>query len=123
MEAGKDTKAASKIGELLKRHREGLSLNQREIAHRLRYRSVNFISMLERGGSNIPFAKIPEIVTAYNLPPIFLLIILRECYRESWQVMSAINSALPGAFAATREDREKMIDEAYTASLREYRIE
>jgi transcriptional regulator with XRE-family HTH domain len=122
MESRHGGTATSKLGELLRRHRQAQNLSQREIARKLHYQSLNFICMIENGASQIPFSKIPEIVAAYKLPPIFLLIIMRERHPEAWQVMSAINIALPEVLTSDKKDVERLLDEVYVTALVDYRI-
>jgi transcriptional regulator with XRE-family HTH domain len=122
MEAKHSEIGASKLGELLKRQRHALNLSQRDIARKLHYRHFNFICMIENGTSQIPFSRIPDIVTAYELPPTFLLIIIRERYPDAWRVMSAINIALPEVFMSAKEDVELSLDKAYASALDDYKI-
>jgi transcriptional regulator with XRE-family HTH domain len=78
------------IGEILRQQRLLLSLSQRDIALKLGYRNINFISMIEHGNSRLPFGKLPEIVKAYQLDQFFLPIIVRALYPEAWGVFLQI---------------------------------
>jgi transcriptional regulator with XRE-family HTH domain len=80
------------IGELLKRRREELGLSQRNMAGRLQYKNVNFMSMLETGVSAIPLLRIPDIVQAYELPRFVGLAMLHELHPDAWNVVSQLEA-------------------------------
>lgn len=72
------------IGLLLAARRMELNLSQREIAERLGYRNVNFISMLENNRSSIPLSKVAEVVEAYELSPALTLALVKHIYPDCY---------------------------------------
>jgi hypothetical protein len=83
---------------------------------------MNFISMLERGLSKIPFTKIPQIADAYGLPASFCSVMVKELYPDQWQVIMAINERLHDAHISG-DELERNMDETYMTKLKEFRIE
>jgi len=117
-------KADFKLGRLMRQWREKNGLSQREVAGRLGYRNINFVSMLEHGWSNIPIGKIPAIVKAYDFPPEMNLIILREVSSEVWATLMVLNEkvikskAFPGAIERSDEIYKELCSEANVRDLK-----
>lgn len=77
------------IGAMLKAHREEIGISQRDIANILKYRSVNFISMLESGRSSIPLNRIVDVINAYQLGNEMALIIIKFLHPDVWTLFVA----------------------------------
>lgn len=67
---GGEKEANVLIGRMLRERRQLLGLSQRDICTALGYQNVNFISMIERGGSNIPLDRLADFVKVYQLSPL-----------------------------------------------------
>ena len=87
-----DTKlrAAERIGAILKARREHQDMSQRDVAHILGYRNINFISMIESGRSNPPLARLADIARAYGMDADFVPVMLREIYPETWEIIKSL---------------------------------
>lgn len=109
------------IGELLKRQRESLQLSQREIGDKVGYRNYNFISMLENGIHNLPIAKIPGIVKAYKLEPVFMGVFVKYLYPEIWEVFRTLRQELATQHM-TIEDINELFESKFKTKLAEFRI-
>src|SRR5215472_8170302 len=48
-------------------------LTQREIAHRLGYKGINFVSMMKTGAARVPFEKLPLLAEILGVDPVHLL--------------------------------------------------
>lgn len=111
------------IGALLKAHREHMNLQQRDIAQALRYRNINYISILESGRSNIPLAKIKELAEAYRIDAIIIPIITKYLNPDVWELQMSIIEKCPELFGnLNRETIESEIDKRYFELLREYSL-
>jgi transcriptional regulator with XRE-family HTH domain len=111
-----------RLGALLKRQREMLDMSQHDIALKLEYRNDNFVSMLERGLSKIPFTTIPRIVEAYGLPAEFSAVMVKELYPEQWEVLKEINRTLYSTLILTSL-LDEQIDAIRRLKLGEFGIE
>jgi transcriptional regulator with XRE-family HTH domain len=58
---------------ILRERREHLRMTQGQLAERLGLRSVNFVSMLEAGKSEIPFARVVDLAAVLEVDPVWLL--------------------------------------------------
>lgn len=68
----------SDIGTLIKMRREELGLTQDELAERIGYKSRSSINKIEKGGNDLPRAKIPAFAKALDISPAFFLGELRQ---------------------------------------------
>ncbi|MDE2167628.1 MAG: helix-turn-helix transcriptional regulator [Alphaproteobacteria bacterium] len=48
-------------------------LTQREIAHRLGYRCVDFVSMFKTGAARVPLEKLPALADILEVDPAYLV--------------------------------------------------
>ncbi len=62
------TELDKKLGELVKEYRLRLNMTQLDLANRLDYDSVQFISLIERGMSKIPIKVIGKLVIILGIP-------------------------------------------------------
>lgn len=60
-------KKLSVPGEIVAQRRHDLGLNQAELAKKLAYRNVNFISMLESGDSRVPLERSVDFAKALEI--------------------------------------------------------
>jgi transcriptional regulator with XRE-family HTH domain len=67
MEAKEQKNEREAVGQKLKAIRNFKKLKQEDIAKQLGYTSINFISLVEKGSSNIPFNKILDFAEAYEV--------------------------------------------------------
>jgi transcriptional regulator with XRE-family HTH domain len=79
------------IGAILKAQREKMGLKQADIGRALQIKSYNFVSMMEKGRSQIPLAKIEDIVIAYQFEKeinadYVMLTFVRWLYPEIWDM-------------------------------------
>jgi transcriptional regulator with XRE-family HTH domain len=58
---------------ILRERREHLQMTQGQLAQRLGLRSVNFVSMMEAGKSEIPFARVVDLAQVLEVDPVWLL--------------------------------------------------
>ncbi len=111
------------LGELMKKHREGRKISQRDVANKLNYKNINFISMIEKGATNIPLNRANDFVKAYELPEFFELVIIKERHADCW---TGINRALINnysrKFTQHLKDVNEEVDTKYNDMLREYGI-
>ena len=83
------------IGLILSRQRNRCGLSQSDIAKKLGYANVNFISMIESGKSKIPINRVDELVAAYQLAPEFILVILRTIYPDFLETIYKVARKVP----------------------------
>lgn len=67
-------------------------LTQREIAHRLGYRCVNFVSMMKTGAARVPFEKLPALAEILDVDPAHLVRLGLEQY---WPELEVVSRMLP----------------------------
>lgn len=67
-------------------------LTQREIAQRLGYTSVNFVSMMKTGAARVPLEKLPALAEILGVDPAHLLRLGLEQY---WPEIEVISRVLP----------------------------
>ncbi len=109
------------IGEMLRRQRESLDISQRQIGERSGIDNFNFISMIESGINTVPFARIPEFVSAYELDPVFVGVLVKFLYPDTWAAVCAIHESVPHEIMNSPE-RDILIESACSAALKEFRI-
>jgi len=95
------------VGELLIRLRKRLRLSQFDVAQQLGLSNSNFISMIERGRSQIPLDKFAKFMEVYEATPEQSLVIFRSLWPSSWEAVCYLGS-LCGVL-----DRTKKLDAAY----------
>jgi transcriptional regulator with XRE-family HTH domain len=110
------------IGAYLKKAREEKNLSQKSVAERLNYRNINFISMIESGVSKIPVGKIVEFVNAYQLPPYFGFVIIREVYGDIWRAMIETEKVTPQFENLSLGELDKKMAALYKKELKKYGI-
>jgi transcriptional regulator with XRE-family HTH domain len=110
------------IGAYLKKAREERSLSQKDVAALLKYKNINFISMIENGVSKIPVNKIVEFVNAYKLPPFFGFVIIREVYSDIWKAMIETEKLNPGLKGLSFKDLDRKTADLYKKELKKYGI-
>ena len=96
----------------LKRQREYKGLSQYDLAEVLGYSNSNFISMLERGRSKIPMAKIPDLVSALGLPNEFEAVLFKELYPDEWHLFRNAARKFPEFFDDPEIDLVEGLDRA-----------
>jgi hypothetical protein len=72
------------VGMFLKKYRESKGMSQGDVANKLGYRNVNFISMMEKGGSALPTNRFIDILDAYCIPPEASGGIFSLLYEDIW---------------------------------------
>ncbi|RPJ18033.1 MAG: XRE family transcriptional regulator [Desulfobacteraceae bacterium] len=110
------------IGLYLKRTREKKKLSQKLIAKRLKYKNVNFISMIENGVSKIPANKILNFVKAYQLEPFIGFVLIREVYGDIWKAMLDTEKMDHQYEDLSFKKLDKLIKKLYNKELAEYGI-
>lgn len=108
------------IGELLQRQREHIGASQRDIAAKMDYPYINFISMLEIGAAKIPLGRIPNIVAAYKFGPEFSMILTKVLFPDTWKLFCTIIENEP--FSKKAKDVEAIIDKSLKEKLKEFRL-
>jgi transcriptional regulator with XRE-family HTH domain len=112
-----NTKRDFKLGRLMRAWREKNGLSQREVAAKLGYQNINFISMLEHGWSNIPFPRIQSVVKAYGFPAEMGVVMAMTIAPETWDTFLALNEkvikskALPKAAERCQEVYRELCSE------------
>ena len=116
-------KAAERVGAILKAQRESQDMSQRDVAHLLGYRNINFISMIESGRSNPPLARLADIVVAYGMDAEFVPTMLREIYPETWEIIKTLLTQYKDILANKGPVAlEKQIDKSLAKYCKEYDI-
>lgn len=67
-------------------------LTQREIARRMGYRCVNFVSMMKTGAARVPFEKLPALAEILDVDPAHLVRLGLEQY---WPELEVVSRVLP----------------------------
>lgn len=67
-------------------------LTQREIALRMGYRCVNFVSMIKTGAARVPLAKLPALAEILEVDPAHLVRLGLEQY---WPEIEVVSKVLP----------------------------
>src|SRR5690348_7239118 len=67
-------------------------LTQREIAQRLGYRCVNFVSMMKIGAARVPLEKLPALAAILGVDPAHLVRLGLEQY---WPELEVVSRVLP----------------------------
>lgn len=67
-------------------------LTQREIAQRLGYRCVNFVSMMKTGAARVPLEKLPALAEILDVDPAHLVRLGLEQY---WPELEVVSRVLP----------------------------
>ena len=78
---------AKRIGRILRAYREKNGMTLRDICSILDYKYTNFISALEMGNSTIPIARLGDVCNAYQLPSIFIPIVIKYVHEGSWDAI------------------------------------
>jgi len=103
----------NRLGKLMRRWRETHELSQREIAARLGYKNVNFISMLEHGTSSVPLGRIFDVVKAYELPKEVAVVMAKTISPDAWKMITEMNTKILKHKAMDKkiQDCEEAFDE------------
>lgn len=67
-------------------------VTQREIAQRMGYRSVNFVSMMKTGAARMPLEKLPALAEILGVDPAHLVRLGLEQY---WPELDVVSRVLP----------------------------
>ncbi len=67
-------------------------LTQREIARRMGYRCVNFVSMMKTGAARVPLEKLPALAEILGVDPAHLVRLGLEQY---WPEIDVVSKVLP----------------------------
>lgn len=110
------------IGLLLKAHREHKNLNQRDIAIALRFKSVNYVSIIEKGNSNIPLTKIKDVAAAYQFDPIIANIITKYLNPDNWDLFMAMVDSSPNIWKTTSADIDREVKEKAVFYMKDYSL-
>jgi transcriptional regulator with XRE-family HTH domain len=110
------------IGALLKAHREHKNLNQRDIARALNYKSINYISILEGGKSNIPMDRLKEIMDAYQMNSVITPILVRYLHPDVWNLFMAMLKSYPSLQEMGEKEMDKDVRQNLIRLLKEYGI-
>ncbi len=111
------------VGDLLKRQRELKNITQLNIANKMGYKNVNFVSQIELSRSQLPILKIPDITAAYQFDPAFSLVFLKFLYPDYWVLFAKLMAVSKKSPLITEsEDLDGQIDQLYTKTVKEFRI-
>jgi transcriptional regulator with XRE-family HTH domain len=108
------------VGAIMKAHREELDQSQRDVAMKLGYRNVNFISMIENGRSNVPADRILDIVKAYEFDNDLLIAFFKLLHPQSWKLMLDILKVRPDLSRLSAEGIDKIADDIIDAMIKKY---
>jgi transcriptional regulator with XRE-family HTH domain len=100
------------VGELLIELRNKLRMSQGDVAMKLGLANANFISMVERGKSNLPIDKFTKFMEVYEATPEQSLVIYRSLWPAHWDAICHIEDKSGPLFRALE------FEEAYTACKR-----
>jgi len=79
------------VGQFLKSQRKTKGLKQIDIANEVGYDAVNFISLIEKGQSKIPFEKIDTFAKAYKLDFFeFAMFVIDNSYPNCRKIINKI---------------------------------
>ena len=92
-------------------------MSQKSVARLLNYKNINFVSMIENGVSKIPVNKIMEFVNAYQLPPFFGFVIIREVYGDIWRAIMETEKINPQIEELSFKKLDKKIGALYKKEL------
>ncbi|WP_319524276.1 helix-turn-helix transcriptional regulator [uncultured Desulfosarcina sp.] len=107
-------------GALLKSYREKRNLSQSDVAQQLGYRNVNFISMIESGKSNIPIARIIDVLNAYQIEAEMALALVKKLQPEIWQLFKHMITTNPELLKKKFGEIEDDLDKKFGRVLKEY---
>jgi transcriptional regulator with XRE-family HTH domain len=112
----------SVLGEILQQRRLELNMSQRDIAKKLGYRNINFISMIERGGSRLPFEKLPDNARVYKMENHFLLIMIKNLYPGVWNVYKFIREKCKDILSDSSDSPDEILDKMLGEQVKKYHI-
>ena len=84
-------------------------LTQREIALRLGYRCVNFVSMMKTGAARVPFEKLPALAEILDVDPAHLVRLGLEQY---WPELEVVSRVLPAPITKNERALLRLIRKA-----------
>ena len=80
------------IGTQLRNFRTNARLSQRDIAERLNYFNINFMSMIEKDHSGIPANRFVDFMDAYEVPHESRLKLYASCYSVHWETLRQLTA-------------------------------
>jgi hypothetical protein len=80
------------IGTQLRNFRTNARLSQRDIAERLKYFNINFMSMIEKDHSGIPANRFVDFMDAYEVPHESRLKLYARCYSVHWETLRQLTA-------------------------------
>lgn len=80
------------VGELLIKLRKRLGLSQFDVAQKMGLANSNFISMIERGRSQLPLDKFTKFMDVYGATPEQSLLIFRTLWPSCWDAVRYLDS-------------------------------
>ena len=98
------------LGQILADQRNRLGLTQGAIAKAASYKNNNFITMIEKGDSRIPFNRIFDIVGAYQLPTDFAFIIIRTLYPDILETTCDLMNRTPKLFQEIAKNCDEEVE-------------
>ena len=81
----------SLISSILKGYRKELGLTQKQIADKMGLKNAVYICQIEKAATGIPINRIVDLVDAYKLDHIYLLIIAKLLMPDTWHFMLEID--------------------------------
>lgn len=110
-----------RIGAILRGFRETHELSQRDVALKLNYANVNFISMVETGRSSPPLGRLIEIKDAFQADAAIVPVILKYLYPDAWASMIGAIHGCPDLFGCNIDDKiDKRIEARFLKFIKEY---
>lgn len=105
------------VGQLLKARRLEIGMTHKEMAADLGYEYENYLSMIERGTTNIPLIRVHDFVEAYRLDPIFSLVILRAVYPETYTMVLEVLRSNPEITKMRFDDADAHVTGTYLSAI------
>ena len=115
------TRNRNNIGLILKMFRERNNILQNQIAEKLGYVNLNFISMVETGKSSVPLARLEEFQKAYGAPAELIPIMLKYLYPETWNIFLLSLGKCKDLFGTDKKAStiDKTVEKDFKALLKE----
>ena len=112
--------ASTIVGAILKGHREKMKIPQVDIARKLKYKSHNFVSIIESGRSPIPANKFLAVLDAYQIPHRMVLPIMKMMHPQFWEIMMAGIDASKSLMRKKTKDIDAETDDIFLKWAEEY---
>lgn len=110
-----------RIGAILRGFRETNELSQRDVATKLNYVNVNFISMIETGRSSPPLGKLVELKDAFQADAAIVPVVLKFLYPDAWGSMIGAIHECPDLFGCSIDNKvDSRIEAKFLKLIKEY---